>query len=158
MGCDIHLYVERQRADGVWEFCPSPGSLLARGHLVELYGGGTEAQQAVDAVISLQTLEESDDFYDGRDYSLFGILADVRTREHPPLAQPRGVPDDASPEYLKRVDDYGSDGHSHSWFLLSELLAHKWSHDHRYFVNTTLTFMKRGGDPTKIRAVFFFDN
>jgi len=76
--------------------------------------------------------------YQGRDYWLFSILADVRnTRTYTnmfdssmvyaerdplrPIAQPRGVPEDASKGWRKYVEDWGSDLHSTSYFTLTEL-------------------------------------
>jgi hypothetical protein len=56
-----------------------------------------------------------------RHYKLFSRLADVRN-ELPgheeyvlPVAQPRGVPADASEMYRLHVGVEGEDGHSHSW-------------------------------------------
>lgn len=60
--------------------------------------------------------------YGMRNYSLFGFLAGVRSDEVPALAQPRGVPEDASGEYKAEVKRWGCDGHSHSYFTLQELL------------------------------------
>ena len=54
----------------------------------------------------------------GRSYSWFGILAGVRDRNTNPIAEHRGLPDDASEEakeYLR------SDYHSHTWCTLEEL-------------------------------------
>lgn len=77
----------------------------------------------------------------GRNYDLFGMLADVRNgvgfagcdmgdgfvpvlgREKPA----RGVPSDASPEYVAEVGSWDVDGHSHSWLTLAELRAYDWT-------------------------------
>ena len=62
--------------------------------------------------------------FDGRDYGLFGFLADVRNYSHSPvIAEPRGLPDDVDLEADER-EFYVGDGHSASWLLLSELLAY----------------------------------
>jgi hypothetical protein len=61
-----------------------------------------------------------------RDYGLFGFLAGVRNYAHcKPLAEPRGLPPVCDVEGGCRVNDVDSldEFHSHSWFLLSELLA-----------------------------------
>jgi hypothetical protein len=61
-----------------------------------------------------------------RDYGLFGFLAGVRNYAHcEPLAEPRGLPPGCDVEGGCRVNDVDSldEFHSHSWFLLSELLA-----------------------------------
>lgn len=102
MGCDIHEWVE-VRVGGKWEM--------------------TDVNLDV-----------------GRNYDLFGMLADVRNgrgfagvdtgdgfvpilgRESPT----RGIPLDASPEYAAEVENWGGDGHSHSWLTLAELKAYDW--------------------------------
>ncbi len=76
----------------------------------------------------------------GRNYDLFGMLADVRNGVGfagvdmgdgfvPVLGRgepTRGVPDDASPEYRSEVESWECDGHSHSWLTLAELKAYDW--------------------------------
>jgi hypothetical protein len=101
MGCDIHGHIERRTANG-WEYLP-------------------------DAY-----------FPDGRNYNVFAILADVRNGHGFAgiktgegfnfIAEPRGLPNDMSPE-LQRIakgetseDDYRWLGdHSRSWLTLREL-------------------------------------
>jgi len=71
---------------------------------------------------------------DDRNYTLFALLADVRNGRGfagvktgdriTPLADPRGVPRDASYAWLATCDSWGPDGHSHTWFTLAELLDH----------------------------------
>lgn len=58
-----------------------------------------------------------------RNYTLFAILADVRNYgENVPINSPKGVPTDASKEYLQSVEDMDTDGHSHSYLTLQEIL------------------------------------
>lgn len=74
--------------------------------------------------------------YDGRNYDLFGMLANVRNGwgfagcdtgdGFKPIAMPKGVPDDASDYYLRKVEEWGCDGHSHSWLTIRELLEYDW--------------------------------
>lgn len=74
--------------------------------------------------------------WDGRNYDLFAILADVRNGRgfagvktgegFEPIADPRGVPEDAHPETAEFMDSYGCDGHSHSWYTLAQLRAYDW--------------------------------
>lgn len=76
-------------------------------------------------------------FYDGRNYDLFAILADVRNGRgfagcdtgdgFNPINEPRGIPEDASDFYKKQVEEWDVDGHSHSWFTLAELKAFDWT-------------------------------
>ena len=69
-----------------------------------------------------------------RNYDLFSMLADVRNGHgfagcetgegFEPLADPRGIPEDASPAMRAKAAEYGADGHSHSWATLAELQAY----------------------------------
>lgn len=70
-------------------------------------------------------------WFSDRNYRLFAMLADVRNGRGfagcdtgdrlEPIAAPRGVPFDASPEYKEEVDGWGVDGHSHTYFTVAEL-------------------------------------
>lgn len=88
----------------------------------------------------------------GRNYTLFSILADVRNGIEgqpgyiPPIAQPRGWPDDfklekvIQPKYPEEGEDDGvyvdygrgsvtfciGDDHSNSWLTIEELRAYAW--------------------------------
>lgn len=78
-----------------------------------------------------------------RDYGLFGFLAGVRNYAHcDPLDKPRGLPADCDLTGGCRVNDVDSldNFHSHSWFLLAELLAFDYD---RQFWNRRV---KRGKD------------
>lgn len=138
MGCDIHMYVEQRQADGTWTYCPEP------------------------KIAAFQNQDGSDymveSWYFGRNYTLFGYLADVRndlgygTSRVRPIDTPRGIPADASPEYKKIAGPWcgsqdcegdghcgwGQDGHSHSYFTLRELVlaaqAEDRTVDHRGWV------------------------
>jgi len=58
-----------------------------------------------------------------RCYTLFAILADVRNYDNNiPINQAKGIPADASKQYLDAVEDKGSYGHSHSYLTLQEIL------------------------------------
>jgi hypothetical protein len=60
--------------------------------------------------------------FDWRAYFMYGFLAGVRNySDVPPLAEPRGFPDDAS-DYARDLSGrWGMDGHSHSWLSVKEL-------------------------------------
>lgn len=115
MGCDIHLHVEVRDQSGNWS---------------ELEGAPS---------------------YRGRNYELFAMLADVRnygetpgeiseadwlaSADHgmlhsdriDPIDEPRGLPDDVSAAVQQSSDEWGIDGHSHSWFTVEELLSVDWA-------------------------------
>lgn len=61
--------------------------------------------------------------YSDRNYTLFAKLADVRNDGNvEALSEPRGIPEDASPEGRAFLEGWGVDGHSHTHFTLAELL------------------------------------
>ena len=66
---------------------------------------------------------EIDDIYDTRNYPLFSALAGVRSysSDIPQLSDHRGLPDDCCEQTRKRSDEWGCDGHSHSYCTLQEL-------------------------------------
>lgn len=72
--------------------------------------------------------------YDDRNYDLFAILADVRnghgfagcrtSKGFNPIAEPKGLPDDITPEVAEMLDDWG---YGYSWFTLKELKDYDWN-------------------------------
>jgi hypothetical protein len=114
MGCDIHILAE-VRVDGKWQ---KVGSVFVSDY-------SFEKGKLVDAP------------YSGRNYDLFAILANVRNGYgfagcdtgdgFNPISTPRGLPDDVSPEMKKYSNEYGIDGHSHSWLTLRELIDFDWN-------------------------------
>lgn len=63
-----------------------------------------------------------------RSYDYFGVLAGVRNyAANPPICEPRGLPPDVSEGVQQEADNWDCDGHTHSWFLVSELLAFDWN-------------------------------
>lgn len=78
---------------------------------------------------------KAETFYHGRNYGTFAILANVRNSRRvfgagamfDPIADPRGVPRDASDAYIAAQWRYDADGHSHSWFTVQELLDFPWA-------------------------------
>lgn len=99
MGCDIHLTVEL-KVDGKWQ-------------------------------------EVEGNWWDDRCYDTFAILADVRNGRgfagtktgdgFAPIASPRGVPDDVSDKVREWIEEYGANGHSHSYHTLEQLLEYDWT-------------------------------
>lgn len=76
-------------------------------------------------------------FYHNRSYDLFAILADVRNGHgfagvktsdgFTPISPPRGLPEDVCKEIAELSEQYGIDGHSHSWLTVKELMAFDWT-------------------------------
>lgn len=118
MGCDIHCFAERY-FDGAWHLlAPSVEARPWR------FGQpGPDPRFTYTGVLR--------DWFDSRNYDLFGILADVRNGigfagirtgdAWPVIEEPRGIPADASDLYRKEAEEWGIDGHSHSWFTVEEL-------------------------------------
>jgi hypothetical protein len=114
MGTDIHLYVEHRTPEG-WASCDAWGP-----------------DKYTEGMVSVPYGEQ---FYTGRSYDLFAILADVRNGRgfggivtgsgFVPIAAPRGLPFDMSPE-LEAYAEAACD-HTPSWLTLAELLAFDWT-------------------------------
>ena len=104
-----------------------------------------------------------------RNYQLFTILAGVRdTGIRPVIAYNRGVPEDASWEYKDDSEEYGVDGHSHSWVTFDELknwgveVKDSYPSNPEEFRNddwykTMEVLADRYGDQN-VRLCFYFDN
>ncbi len=142
MGCDIHLYVERktekQNEDGedIWEHIPSARYYESREHQAEVNAG--YEKRGEKPPYDLSKANDLPCFDPGRNYDLFGMLANVRNGRgfagcdtgdgfEPVLGRKeptRGIPRNASDFVKARVYDWDSDGHSHSHLTVAELLAY----------------------------------
>lgn len=107
-----------------------------------------------------------------RNYKRFGLLAGVRD-EGP---DPRGIPEDASALARMEIEDWGVDGHSHSWCTLQEYVQACLASEHDpekmldpndervknpYYHYFGLYVLKLDGYSEQIddyRVVFWFDN
>jgi hypothetical protein len=98
MGCDIHLYVERQGSDGAWS--PVEDPFDTRNY--RLFAALAGVRNGVG--------------FAGCD------LGDPIE----PIADRRGLPDDVSESVKAASDEWDIDGHSHSWLTAGELMAHDW--------------------------------
>lgn len=120
MGCDIHCYAERYEG-GRW--VPAQALVKNKYYNAAFPDDGDEW--------------EIPQFYHDRNYDLFGILANVRNGRgfagiktgegFAPMADPRGLPEDVSLEIQAISDKWDSDGHSHSYFTVAELIAYDWT-------------------------------
>ena len=115
MGTDLHMFVERKGADGIWHAQPPPK---------EFWWCEQDAETIRDKYGETDCAWEWDLW---RNYDLFGILADVRNgvgfagvdtgEGFIPISQPRGIPEDIGPELrgCLHVD------HDPSWLTLAEI-------------------------------------
>ena len=118
MGCDIHMYCEVRTKKHGW-------AKVGRIFKNPYFERGRRISVESDNYI--QNAPTTDQPYCGRNYDLFALLADVRNSGRiTPIADPRGMPSDLSPEMQGIVRRYGRDAHSHSYFTLAELLAVPW--------------------------------
>lgn len=128
MGCDIHLYVEKWE-NGAWKSADK----------WRRSDWASEGDERYDELV----VNYPDRFYQGRNYDLFAILANVRNGEgfagvvtgrgYNPISMPRGLPEDVCAEVKKDSDNWGIDGHSHSWLLVQELLDYDWTQTTKRF-------------------------
>lgn len=137
MGCDIHLFVEHRDKYKNWRDVYKP--------LKSKYGWHENYYATIN-----------------RHYDLFAILADVRNSSNvKPISKPRGLPEDVSLGVKANADNDGSDGHSHSWLTLEELLSVDWKNKLRFpddIMETISRLTELDSDPQSVRIVFWFDN
>lgn len=78
--------------------------------------------------------------FKARSYGTFGFLADVRNYSGvPPLAKPRGFPEDAAPSTAEEYQSWEGDAHSASWLTVDELESFNYDQimeDRRYTQQT----------------------
>jgi hypothetical protein len=147
MGCDIHLFIEKKDEGGKWQVFDYKAE-FANG----TYDDGSRK-------LDYEGLFDSP-FYAGRNYNLFAILADVRNGSgfagcdtgdgFNPIAAPKGLPEDVTPEVKAESDGWDIDGHSHSYFTVAELKAYNWQQTtkHRGWVDAwNFEVWRREGKP-----------
>lgn len=114
MGCDIHLFTEVKRKinnverwvnSDYWEINP-------------YYRYGDDKDLEYERPLNHVSI------FRGRNYELFGILADVRGVGNPVISEPKGLPEDVSDVVKEESDRWGIDGHSHSYLTLRELVEY----------------------------------
>lgn len=136
MGCDIHVCLEK--------------------HIHH------DWHTANEWTLSKDDDEDEGEWFDndmsiGRDYLLFSILGDVRSDGSvEPMSFDRGIPEDCCMETKRYSDQWGSDGHSHGWLSLGDIMSYPWldpimtegvvslasfdQHDHRWIKHRGLVF------------------
>lgn len=110
-----------------------------------------------------------------RNYQLFEKMAGVRGEDSEAISPPRGIPEDVAETTRFVCEEYGSDGHSHSWLGATEIaeLREWWDSqpygkngsptwDQWFFGNYYSGFVKypdeRPDEVEDVRFVFWFDN
>ena len=108
MGCDIHMFCEERvtvKEKTEW----MSADHFKKNHYFGIYDDESELE-----VIGL---------CDDRNYSMFTALCGVRdySDKSPKISEPKGLPDDVTKFVKETSDEYGCDGHSHSYVTLSEV-------------------------------------
>lgn len=131
MGCDIHFFVEYKAGNKKWEADEDHQVYyeVYEGEIEYDIGGyvgdlGTEYKEVTlnnGKVVKQHDWKlDSDKPGVGRDYMLFGFLADVRSSWGSAIYKPRGVPEDASPEIQMEYERWRGDAHSASYLSIDE--------------------------------------
>lgn len=147
MGCDIHLFVETKNEDGQWQHTEPPleDCTWCNGSGKREWGNDGDSKPCYFCDGSGN---RRNPYYEGRNYDLFAILANVRNGYgfagvdtgdgFVPICEPKGLPD-SDPEtyerdgftcsdYVKARDwEWSGAGHSHSWHTVADLLAYDWN-------------------------------
>lgn len=112
MGCDIHVWAAKHESYDTWK-------------VIETYGKSKYPEEVYDYENNELTSEVCcDQFYESRDYTLFGLLAEVRADGDNYFTKVRGYGDDW-PELLRHYHGpmNKTDFHSATWYNLIELRA-----------------------------------
>ena len=110
MGCDIHCFVEKKNRK-------------------------TDKWEKISGFKNAWDEENCESPFENRNYREFALLADVRngcgwgycpsdnteSDAIRPIALPKGIPEDVSPEVKKKIDACAEDGHSHSYLTAKEI-------------------------------------
>jgi hypothetical protein len=132
MGADIHMYAEKYNKE--------------KNQWVKIGDVFNNKYYWPEQEIDKYNQPMTDQPYQGRNYDLFAILADVRNGYgfagcdtgdgFIPISEPKGLPEDVSPEIQEESDSWDGDGHSHSYLTVKEVMEYDWSQTtkHRCFV------------------------
>ena len=106
MGCDIHVLTEKYNKNKGW--------INVDDWRINPYYGDNEYETEKYEIKTC---------YDNRNYELFTVLANVRNYYNNIVCikEPKGIPNDISEESNNYIENWGEDGHSHSWYTLKEL-------------------------------------
>ena len=171
MGADIHWFTERFTSDTNYDG-PRDLSEEREEKLLSILEDNNLEPRWVSADKWIHEDYGDDDFYwsnydsayyKGRNYQLFELLAGVRGDEDKAITSPRGVPEDCSFGYRTIVEQWDCDGHSFSYFTLSELLEIDWEkYREEYYLDEFIQALENmkaiDSNYDNVRALFFFDN
>ncbi|WP_421105815.1 hypothetical protein [Serratia marcescens] len=101
MGCDIHLYREKQ-VDGQWV-------------TADVWEEDDDGEGGTYSEVPWQNR------FTDRNYKLFGLLSKGVRADYPFSFEPRGLPFNACNEVEANSERWNGDGHSHSYLYLHEL-------------------------------------
>jgi hypothetical protein len=176
MGCDIHTYMEYKVGNEKWK------AIDRHVKTVNHECGGCSACKANKPEHCKEPYFHYNELICYRDYEVFARLAGVRGESK---RSPRGMPKLVSDTIREACNEYGLDGHSHSYLSLSEFkkeiyyLASKHTQQppnkvNRWKGDPYIDIVKLGEDiqaektaesfllgdkkPCKVRVVFWFDN
>lgn len=108
MGCDIHIVAEKRLRDGTWATCRTYDSID-----IAMLSPSSARRLSEESLPWLSMRLRN------RNYDLFSALAGVRGNG----PEPKGMPGDIAPLTREMAEDWGSDGHSHSWSSVGEMVA-----------------------------------
>jgi hypothetical protein len=182
MGCDIHAFIERQMPDGSWTTQFKIDGITFDDYIERKIADGTaqtvtgtsdddEARARFRAMLEAMDPDEAvaklgdqikpnfvmPEPFEWRHYAFFYAIAGVRGRGGPQFWEPRGVPPDVSVETADYIESWNADGHTHSWQMLSELLAEPGMKEFEAYYAAFEEIASKV-DPTCTRLVYFFDN
>ena len=128
MGCDIHFHMEGRHTDQGWVEIPGPMRVC--------WSCKDDLNQRASCSWCKGTGQCQEEWYEGRNYNLFAILANVRNGYgfagiptglgFKPIAMPKGLPQDVSSSVGDLSQEWSGDGHSHTWHTLQQLLDYDW--------------------------------
>lgn len=184
MGVDIFLFAEKREPRGSWIILPAPEDGYSweddctaekRGEEYDPPHGYRPMHRAERCVLrngvviydnGLLRLRK---WFDDRNYDLFAMLADLcngvgfaghhRGEVLEPIGQPRGIPEDASPEYLEEARR--SEAHTFTHHTVRELREYLELFEYGEKAGRFLQLLdelEEYGDADDIRIVCYFDS
>lgn len=132
MGCDIHLFAEVKENKKYWQIIkPNFPCTWCNGTGESKITNRKTKEETRKVCYGCKGSNIASYWYDGRNYDLFGMLANVRNGRgfagvytgegFKPVTDPKGLPEDTNYNIKDKSDMWGLDGHSHSYLTVKEL-------------------------------------